>query len=331
MPPYVTLTRSGSKAAPELPSSLTMRPQYGSWPYHEHFTSWLSATRRAARRASSVDAAPVTTTSTTLVAPSASPAIWRARSAQASATASASRSSSVRPRDPLARRSTVSLVDVHPSTERALNERSTPAWRTARRTSGTATASVVSTASIVAMLGESMAAPLAIPPTRKGPASRTTSLRTVSVVRMASAAAVPPSARSPAAAAGTPSSMAAIGRGMPIRPVEQTRTSVGRQPTSDAHQGAGALRVPLAGGAGGGVGVAAVDHDRGRPPLRRRQVGLGHQHRGGRGPVGREDAGGGNGPAVGRGQQGEVGRAGGLDAAWHAGGDEPLGGGHAHG
>ena len=56
---------------------------------------------------------------------------------------------------------------------------------------GSIAASVVTTASIVAMAGASIAAPFAIPPTTAGvPATlATASLRTVSVVRIASAAA----------------------------------------------------------------------------------------------------------------------------------------------
>ena len=89
--------RSGSSATPAVPRSLATRPQYGSSPNHEHFTSWLSATLRAAGRASSSDAAPVTRTLTTLVWPSASPTICVARSRHASATAAANASGSGAP------------------------------------------------------------------------------------------------------------------------------------------------------------------------------------------------------------------------------------------
>jgi hypothetical protein len=88
----------------------------------------------------------------------------------------------------------VSLVEVQPSTVMALKLSATPARSDWVSRSGATQASVVSTASIVAMFGASMAAPLAIPPTTNpGPPTRH-SLRAVSVVRMASAAAVPPAA-----------------------------------------------------------------------------------------------------------------------------------------
>jgi hypothetical protein len=72
----------------------------------------------------------------------------------------------------------------------------------------------VSTASIVAMSGASMAAPLAMPPTTKPSPGTTVSLRRVSVVMIASAAALP-WAGSPlraAARAGMPDRRAAMGR-----------------------------------------------------------------------------------------------------------------------
>ena len=121
---------SASKAMPALPSSLATRPQYGSFPYHEHFTSWLSATLRAPARASSSDSAPVTRTRTTFVWPSASPTIWVARSRQASATAAAKAAASAGgPASPEASRMTVSLVDVQPSDDMALKLSATPARR----------------------------------------------------------------------------------------------------------------------------------------------------------------------------------------------------------
>ena len=86
----------------------------------------------------------------------------------------------------------MSLVDVHPSDDIALKLSATPARRMSVSAPGSTAASVVSTASIVAMFGASIAAPLAMPPTVK-PAPRTTlSFRWVSVVRIASAAAAPP-------------------------------------------------------------------------------------------------------------------------------------------
>src|ERR687898_54152 len=156
----------GSSLTPAVPRSLATRPQYGSPPNHEHLTSWLCATLRAAWRASSSDAAPVTRTFTTLVWPSASPTSWVARSRQAPATAAASAAwSAGAPERPLASRSTVSLVEVQLSTVTALKLSATPASSTRSSVGGSTSASVVRTASIVARLGASIAAPFAIPPT----------------------------------------------------------------------------------------------------------------------------------------------------------------------
>ena len=106
---------------------------------------------------------------------------------------------------------------------------------------GSTAASVVSTASIVAIAGDSIAAPLAMPPmvatTPCATSTRcTVSLRTVSVVSMAVAAASPPaaSALSAVASFGIPDSTGSIGIGIPISPVEQTSTSRGAQPSDSA-------------------------------------------------------------------------------------------------
>ena len=134
------------------------------------------------------------------------------------------------PAPPPARTSTVSLVERDPSVVIRLNEASTAVVRACWSARASTAASVVITASIVAMAGDSMAAPLAIPPTvtLTPPASKeaTASFRTVSVVMMASAAARPASgvAASAAAATGTPVTNGSRGIGMPMRPVEQTRT-----------------------------------------------------------------------------------------------------------
>ena len=63
-------SRSRSAAAPALPTAITMRPQFGSSPAIAVFTSGELATDSAILRASAALAAPVTTTSTNLVAPS---------------------------------------------------------------------------------------------------------------------------------------------------------------------------------------------------------------------------------------------------------------------
>src|SRR5262249_26884074 len=89
--PYAMSTRSGSNTAPLAPSSDKTRPQYGSLPFNEHCTSWLSATARAASRASSAVRAPCTAISTNFVAPSASSAICTERAMHTRPMASASR------------------------------------------------------------------------------------------------------------------------------------------------------------------------------------------------------------------------------------------------
>ena len=71
---------------------------------------------------------------------------------------------------------------------------------------------MTSTASMVAMLGSSMAAPLAMPPTVKSSPAMSTCLDTVSVVMMASAAWGPPSAASTWAAAVIPADTVPMGR-----------------------------------------------------------------------------------------------------------------------
>ena len=97
-----------------------------------------------------------------------------------------------------------------------------------------ATASVVTTTSIVARAGASMPAPLAMPPTDQPSRSTSTCLLTVSVVRMASAASVPPSADRAAAAPVTPAVSRSIGSSSPISPVEQTATSPAETPSACA-------------------------------------------------------------------------------------------------
>ena len=92
------------------------------------------------------------------------------------------------PACPLASTRTVSLVDVQPSTVNPLKVSSTARPSARRSVAGGQATSVVRTASIVAMCGASMAAPLAMAPTVNPRPSTTTSLRTVSVVMMAVAA-----------------------------------------------------------------------------------------------------------------------------------------------
>ena len=89
----------------------------------------------------------------------------------------------------MASRKTQSLVDVQPSTEMALNESAMASASTCCSTAGLTSASVVSWASVVAMSGRIMPAPLAIPPTRASVPPIVTavsdSLAKASVVRIA--------------------------------------------------------------------------------------------------------------------------------------------------
>ena len=119
---------------------------------------------------------------------------------------------------------------------RALKVPSTARLSAAESTSGDACASVVRTASIVAMFGAIIPAPLAIPPTRKVPPSRVTCFGCVSVVRIAVAAAVAWSGERPRppTRAGAAASMVSIGRAKPMRPVEQTSTSSTPAPSGPA-------------------------------------------------------------------------------------------------
>ena len=114
---------------------------------------------------------------------------------------------------------------MQPSTVMELNEAATASCSAFWRVGASTAASVVQRASIVAMLGASMAAPLAIPPTVKPGPATTTSFGTVSVVMMARAAAAPasfPSTRACTMAARLGSTVS-IGNEMPMRPVWQMR------------------------------------------------------------------------------------------------------------
>ena len=134
----------------------------------------------------------------------------------------------------------MSLVDCAPSTVIRLKVVAVPAASASRSTSGSATASVVSTASMVAWApGDQQVRgqhgrPLGHAPDSGPPATRVPAcLATVSVVRMASAAAGPPD-RSRAPALATPSVTRATSSGTPMTPVEQTSTCSARQPSSAA-------------------------------------------------------------------------------------------------
>jgi hypothetical protein len=89
---------------------------------------------------------------------------------------------------------------------------------------------------MVAMLGASMPAPLAMPATTKPARSTSISLRPESVVKMPWAASAPASGAAERAAtrSGIPARIGSMGNGMPISPVEQTSTSSAPTPSSSA-------------------------------------------------------------------------------------------------
>ena len=96
---------------------------------------------------------------------------------------------------------------------------------------------------MVASWGASMPAPLAIPPTDQPAPSTTTCLLTESVVMIAWAASSPPSLASDSYAASAPASTWSRGLASPIRPVEQTRTSMAPMPSWSATRSATAWVV----------------------------------------------------------------------------------------
>ena len=118
----------------------------------------------------------------------------------------------------------MSLVDVQPSTVMPLKESRTATRNRSAKAAGSTAASVVRKASMVAMSGASIPAPLAIPATRKVGFSTSTSFGPESVVRIPTAAscAERADAERDATRAGMPGP-GSMGRVMPIRPVEQTR------------------------------------------------------------------------------------------------------------
>ena len=120
----------------------------------------------------------------------------------------------------------MSLVDVHPSTVSELNDGPTAAVSAACNAGGSTLASVVSTANMVARCGASIAAPLAIAPTEKPSRSISTSLATVSVVKIAWAAPDASARSGPRLATIGPTAEPAtsIGNGTPISPVWHTST-----------------------------------------------------------------------------------------------------------
>ncbi len=128
----------------------------------------------------------------------------------------------------------MSLVDWQPSTLRQLKVVSTAERSALEPSEASRTASVVRNASIVAMSGRSIPAPLAIPPTVTPPVRRTLDFGTESVVMIAVAAWSDPSGDIRATRLGRAPSMRRRGSTVPIGPVEHISTSRGSQPSSSA-------------------------------------------------------------------------------------------------
>ena len=115
----------------------------------------------------------------------------------ASTNTGSSASPMVTPLAPLASANTQSFVEHSPSTEIALNVTSVTAVRARCNSDGATPASVVTTASIVAIKGSIIPEPFAMPPTLKRPIGVSTTTASAfgngSVVMIARAASAPPS------------------------------------------------------------------------------------------------------------------------------------------
>ena len=200
------------------------RPQLASAPNMAAFNRLEQMTLFATVFAVARFAAPVTLHSSSLVAPSPSPAIFRHRetvtefrACMKAVKSSPSVSTTGLPARPLARIVTMSLVEVSPSIDSILKVFAMSPDRAFCSMAGVIAASVVRNTSMVAMLGWIMPLPLAMPPKRQvfppRVNSTATSLRMVSVVMMPSAAALPPSGDRPATSSVRPAAMGSIDRG----------------------------------------------------------------------------------------------------------------------
>src|SRR6478752_6430543 len=233
--------------SPALPTAITTRPQLASSPVIAVLTSGELAIDIAILRADAFDAAPSTMISTSLRAPSPSRATCSARSASTARNALANafrRGSLARlilgapcaAAVPVAKASRVSDVEVSPSMVTALNVSSTLSLSSACSAPDAIGASVNTNASMVAMSGAIIPAPLAMPliVTFALP-SFTVAVATfgkVSVVMMAFAAAIhSPGAACSASEPSTPLNLVAS-NGSPITPVEARNTSPALQPTA---------------------------------------------------------------------------------------------------
>src|SRR5579875_3715409 len=167
--PTLNSTRSGSNFTPQAPAAARIRPTFGSHPKSAVLTRGELAIRRATLSASARERAPLTRTIANFVAPSPSSAICRARSLAIAETACSNFSTSRRllkaelAARPLASSKTASLVDMSPSTVSALKLVGSAFLSAWRRSPDDALASVTIKASIVAIAGAIIPAPLAIP------------------------------------------------------------------------------------------------------------------------------------------------------------------------
>ena len=182
--PTQTSMREGETSTPDEPTACRIRPGFGSDPNTAVFTRGESATAFAIVRASPSLEAPSTSTSVTVVTPSASRISCDASAAPTSSTASASAAHArsagptvPSPAAPLANSSTVSFVLVQPSTVSAVNRGFSRSCASPARSRGAIAASVVTKASIVARFGLIIPTPFAAPPTRYGPDARLRGLR----------------------------------------------------------------------------------------------------------------------------------------------------------
>src|SRR6266404_3757363 len=195
--------RSRSAGSPALPTAMTTRPQLASSPAIAVFTKGELAIDMAMRRADLAEAAPSTTISTSLRAPSPSRATCSAsdlstvssaftnplsRGSPARAIGGAPRAAAA----PVAKASSVSDVEVSPSIVTALKLSRTPFASSACKAGAAMGASVNTNDSMVAISGAIIPAPLAMPQivTEAAPslAVAVAPLGNVSVVMMALAA-----------------------------------------------------------------------------------------------------------------------------------------------
>src|SRR6266567_3534651 len=218
--------------SPALPTAITTRPQLASSPAIAVFTSGELATDIAILRADAFDTAPSTMISTSLRAPSPSRATCSARLASTARNAFANalrRGSLARlilgapcaAAEPVAKASKVSDVEVSPSMVTALKVSSTLLLSSDCSAPAATGASVNTNASMVAMSGAIMPAPLAMP------LIVTFALPSFTVA----AATHSPGAACSASVPSTPLNLVAS-NGSPITPVEARNTSPELHPTA---------------------------------------------------------------------------------------------------